>query len=402
MLTAYSIASNEAIANRVQRLFISPKFLSGLDDHHDAVVQTTVQQRFRSVLTTMKTRTPAATAKTSPKITKGAVLLETAEKNIKFCSNIRELKVVLPDQALTLPFKSLLKSLWHPESIAPRLKTLTLESPPVKLAEILGLSLYKLSNFMTNLEHLDITFSVDPMVSDASLATNFNFKPFFGIFKHKLNSLSTSGLLLPHLFDLYKNAPTFTTLRKLEIFVIVNVRDLFPLDQVSRCIVKHADTLEHLVLKPQARHPEGIFGSNNYLYLHWLTLRGTHSHQTFSSLVLPRLRIMELSLRVWVNWNIQSYPPLFPDFARVTPALRDLTITDAELAYSRLCELVDCLPTRNGRCTLEFLKLHADVLSPELLDLFAGKIPGLKFLELHLSVATENMAHRSPNQVCSA
>ena len=349
----------------------------------------------------MKTRAPAAT-KISPKLTKGAVLLETVEKNIKFCSNIRELKVVLRDQALTLPFKSLLKSLWHPESIAPRLKTLTLDSTPVKLAEILGLSLYKLSNFMTSLEHLNIVFSVDPMISNASLATNFNFKPFFGAFKHKLDSLSTSGLLLPHLFDLYKNVPTFTTLRKLEIFVIANVRDLFPLDQVSRCIVKHADTLEHLILKPQARHPEGILGSSNHLFLHWLTLPGTHSHQTFSSLVLPRVQIMELSLRdSWVNWNIQNHPVVFPDFARVTPALRELTITDAELPFSRLCELVNCLPTRNGRCTLELLKLHADVLSPELMDLFAEKMPGLKFLKLHLSVAAENfMAHSSPNQVC--
>lgn len=393
MLTAYS--RNEAIATRVKRLFISPKFLSGLEDHNDAVIKTTVQQRFRYVLTTMKTGTPTATAKTSPKVTKGASLLETAEKNITLCSNIRELKIVLRDQAFTLPFKSLLKSLWHQESIAPRLKTLSLDSTPVKLAEILGLSLYKLSNFMTSLEHLDITFSVDPTISDASLATNFNFKPFFGVFKHKLNSLSTSGLLLPHLFDLYKNVPTFTALRKLEIFVIANVRDLFPLDQVSRCIAKHADTLEHLVLNPQAGH-------RDYLFLHWLTLRGTHSHQTFSSLVLPHLQIMELSLRdSWANWNIQSHPAVFPDFARVAPALRDLTITDAELPFSRLCELVDCLPTRNdGRCTLERLKLHADVLSPELMDLFGGKMPDMRFLELHLSVATENMAHSSPNQVC--
>ena len=252
---------------------------------------------------------------------------------------------------------------------------------------------------MTSLEQLDITFSVDPMISDASLSTNFNFRPFFGVFKHKLNSLSTSGLLLPHLFDLYKNVPTFTTLRKLEIFVIANVRDFLPLDQISRCIVKHADTLEHLVLKPQARHPRGIL--NNYLFLHWLTLRGTHNHQIFSSLVLPRLRIIELGLHdSWVNWNIQNHPAVFPDFARVTPALRDLTITDAELSFSRLCELVDCLPTSNGRCTLELLKLHADVLSPELMNLFAGRMPDLKLLELHLSVATENMAHSSPNQVC--
>lgn len=348
----------------------------------------------------MKTGRPAAIAKTFPKVTNGAVLLETAEKNIKFCSNIRELKVVLRDQAFTHPFKSLLKSLWHPDSIAPRLKTLTLDSTPVKLAEILGLSLYKLSNFMTSIEHLDIAFSVDPMISDASLATNFNFKPFFGVFKHKLNSLSTSGLLLPHLFDLYKNVPTFTTLRKLEILVIANARDLFPLDQVSRCIVKHADTLEHLILKPQTGYTEGLFG-RNYLFLHWLTVRGNHGHQPFSSLVLPRLRIMELSLHdSWVNWNIQNHPAIFPDFARVTPALQDLTITDTELPFSRLCELVDCLPTRNGRCTLERLKLHADVLSPDLMDLFAFKMPDMKFLELHLSVATENMAQSFPNQVC--
>lgn len=400
-LHRFSQLQNEAIATRVQRLYIAPKFLSGLGNHHDAVVQTTVQQTFRSVLTTfMGTGKPAAGRNASPKVSQGTVLLATAEKNIRLCSNIRELKIVLRDQTLTCPFKSLLKSLWHPESIAPRLKTLTLESTPAKLAELLGLSLYKLSNFMTSLEHLDISFSVDPTISDASLATNFNFKPFFGVFKHKLNSLSTSGLLLPHLFDLYKNVPTFTALRKLEIYVIVNVRDLFPLNQVSRCIMKHANTLEHLVLKSQVRHLESIVGNSNSVFIDWLTLRGNnHGHQTFSSLVLPHLRIMELGLRdTWVYWNIPSFPVVFPDFARVTPALRELTIADAELPFSRLCELVDCLPTRNGQCTLELLKFHTDMLSPELMDLLAGKVPGLKSLELHLSVATETMAHGSPIQ----
>jgi len=83
-------------------------------------------------------------------------------------------------------------------------------------------------------------------------------------------------------------------------------------------------------------------------------------------------------------WDVQSYPVIFPDFARVAPMLRDLRIIDSEL---RVCELVD-LPTSDGRCTLERFKLHTNLLSPDLVE----KMPDLKFLELHLSVTTDNMA----------
>jgi hypothetical protein len=83
-------------------------------------------------------------------------ILQLVEKGIKLCPNLQSFTVVLHDHMLTIPFISFLKSLWKPDSIGPRLRTLHMDMTLAKIPAFLQ-PLISPQKVLPNLE----IFSID-------------------------------------------------------------------------------------------------------------------------------------------------------------------------------------------------------------------------------------------------
>lgn len=315
--------------------------------------------------------------------TSSDILLFTAQRTISLCSNIRELDIILNvrNSHLTSSFESFFRSLWQPGSILPRIRRLTIDASPYELSHLV-LPMHPFSHLWTNLEDLDLT--IHPYHESLNL-NHLLLSTFLDGLKNKLHSFTLSGLMDPYVADVLNACPDFTRLSNFELHSIFNIQNMQQVQQLNLFLEAHSKTLENITLNPQIRTDSLNF--SNYSYIHWLTFVGAdHARgQTFSQVSLPQLKNLELGYGYrWINGPVY-HRVVFPDLKCITPNLTTLTIIHTELSLDRVSELLPLLPRRNGVCSLEFLSLSIDILSPELVDLLSVTLVGLRSLTLRLS-----------------
>lgn len=325
-------------------------------------------------------------------------ILEAAKKAVWSCPNLREITIILHDHALTPLFMSFFDSVWSSDSLGSQLQKLTIDTTVVKLPQVLN-PIIKRSCALLSLVEFDLNISIsriDESRTDWHLAKEV-IHSFVTEFRNKLTTFSFSSLVLCNLADLFEVFPRLPNLKKLEFHGIFNTRTFPHTDGFTEFISKHASHLNHLVIKPQARHLSLNSSDNTYSF--WVNednmehrSEGQHS---FSHIVLPKLKVLNVGLRdrqmLWPQWQTATYEvrnqSLLPDLSRVTPRLKTLIITDISLTYLRISALVKSLQQEGG-CGLEELSFICDSIFPQLFDLLSKNLPRLKSLTVRFVYTT--------------
>ncbi|PPQ77843.1 hypothetical protein CVT25_015337 [Psilocybe cyanescens] len=322
-----------------------------------------------------------------------AQLFSIARHTLKSCCNIRDLELVVNDASLQPCFMSFLKSLWHSESIGPRIRKLDIKATAVNLSALFELmSVYRLSYPLINIENLDLSFChLHPYIDDGTI-NYFHIASFLSALEPSLLSFTVSGYLHPHLLGLLKVSSTFTRLQKLELHSIFNIQDLQQVAPLDKFIARHAETLEHIIIDPQTRESGSDLSSR--LFVQWLS-----NDAAFSQQQLSNLRILELAYHHhWAYPYSHLSTSMFPNLNQISPNLTTLFIARIELHFDTIADLLARVPRQNGVCSIRSLKLHIDILTPKLMDLLTRNLPYLNSLEMHVSCASEHLEDSAPEQ----
>ena len=329
-------------------------------------------------------------------------ILEAAKKAVRSCPNLREITIVIHDHALTPLFMSFLDSLWASDALGAQLRKLTIDTTVAKLPQLLD-PIIKRAWALLSLVEFDLNLSIsriDETPSEWQLAQDAIYASLFG-FRYRLTSLSFSSLILCNLADLFKTFPRLPNLKKLEFRGIFNAKTFPHTDGFTEFISRHASHLNHLVIKPQARHLSVNSSDNTYSF--WVNedniKHRSDGQHSFSHIVLPKLKVLNVGLRdrqmLWPEWQTATYESrnqsLLPNLSRVTPRLKKLIITDISLSYIRISALVKSLQQEGG-CGLEELNFICDSIFPQLFDLLSTNLPHLKALTVRF-VYTASRPH---------
>ena len=325
-------------------------------------------------------------------------ILQLVEKAIKLCPNLQDLTVVLHDHMLTIPFISFLGSLWKPDSIGPRLRTLHMDMTLAKIPAFLQ-HLIIPQKVLPNLEIFSIDlapsrFEAIPDPAEEATSNSYralvSLRSFFSLFRDSLTSISISTHNAHDFRTLVTYLPLhFPNLKRFEVFTIFKVfaHQTVPL---FKFLNEHSRQLENLTIKPYPRQTS--FNQTDEWYAIWVrpsppdTLAGSGIFATgFGGLVLPKLQYLDIGLRkrridnlpYWGNPSVHA--KMVPDLNVLAPNLRSLVLSDAALSFERILDLVDSVG--DGGCSgLESIDFVAMTLSPHVFDLFSSKVPRLKML----------------------
>jgi hypothetical protein len=326
-------------------------------------------------------------------------ILQLAERAIKLCPNLQDLTVVLHDHMLTIPFISFLKSLWKPDSVGPRLRTLRMDMTLAKIPPFLK-PLISPKKVLPNLEFFSIDLApsrFDAIPNRAEEATSNSYRAlvslrsFFSLSRDSLTSISISTHS-PHDFrTLITYLPLrFPNLKRFEVLTIfkVSAHQTAPL---FKFLNEHSGQLENLTIKPYPRQTS--FSITDQWYAIWVSpmppdtlIAGDIFATGFAKLVLPKLQYLDIGLRerrihnlpLWTNPNMRA--KLLPDLNVLAPNLRRLVLSDVALSFERINDLVSAIGDGGSGGGLESIDLVVTTLSPHLFDLFSAKVPWLKML----------------------
>jgi len=406
------------IAKRVKRFLIRPTFLPPIDSDeaessaHSSRTRLTSKKRLLSHFHRLKYNRPKfgrPTEGLDPKHTSAQApttgdILQLAEKAIKLCPNLQDLTVVLHDHMLTTPFISFLKSLWKPDSIGPRLRTLRMDMTLAKIPSFLK-PLISPQKVLHNLEIFSIDLApsrFDAIPNRAEEATSNSYRAlvslrsFFSLFRDSLTSISISTHSAHDFRTLITYLPLrFPNLKKFEVLTIfkVSAHQTAPL---FKFLDEHSGQLENLTIKPYPRQTS--FSHTDDWYAIWIspsppgTLVGGSFLTGFSRLVLPKLQCLDIGLRERRTHNLPHWPnpslnaKLLPDLNVFASNLRSLVLSEIALSFERISDLVDSIGDGGNTGGLESIDLVATTLSPHIFDLFSAKLPRLKKLTVEYRV----------------
>ncbi|KAJ7789089.1 hypothetical protein B0H14DRAFT_3892070 [Mycena olivaceomarginata] len=137
---------------------------------------------------------------------------------------------------------------------------------------------------------------------------------------------------------------------------------------LGKFLDRHRQSLQHLALRATEFSGDGLMPAEDPLS-EWI-------NDALSFVAGPvKLRSLEASLTLF---PVEAAAMVLGRFART---LHTLTLTGRHLPYDRVDELLSAV-RRAGAGHLHSLRLGAVTLSPELIDLLAEKLPGLRQLEL--------------------
>ncbi|KAJ7173641.1 hypothetical protein C8R46DRAFT_1256012 [Mycena filopes] len=137
---------------------------------------------------------------------------------------------------------------------------------------------------------------------------------------------------------------------------------------LGKFLDRHRQSLSHLVLRATELSGDGLIPAEDPL-CEWI-------NDALSFVTGPvKLRTLEASLTLF---PIEAAAMCLGRFART---LHSLTLTGRHLPYDRVEELLGAV-RRAGAGRLHTLRIGGVTLSPELVDLLAEKLPGLRRLEL--------------------
>lgn len=327
-------------------------------------------------------------------------ILQLVEKAIKLCPNLQDLTVVLHDHMLTIAFISFLESLWKPDSVGPRLRTLHMDMTLAKIPAFLQ-PLITPQKVLPNLENFSIDlapsrFEAIPNPAEEATSNSYralvSLRSFFSLFRDSLTSISISTHSAHDFKTLITYLPShFPNLKRFEVLTIFKVfaHQTVPL---FKFLDEHSGQLENLTIKPYPRQTS--FSQTDEWYAIWVspsspnTPVGGDSFATgFGKLVFPKLQYLDIGLRkrrihnlpgpFWGHPSVNA--KLVPDLNVLAPNLRSLVLSDAALSFERILDLVDSIG--DGGCRgLETIDFVAMTLSPHVFDLFSSKLPRLKML----------------------
>ena len=332
-------------------------------------------------------------------------ILQTGKKAFKLCSNIQDLTVVLHDHRFTPPFLSFLNSLWREDSIGPRLRILhlhiTLSKLPIFLKPLLESPV-----ILRNLEAFSIDFApsrfdVSPHRGHHKYAARHSYRAltplrsFTWSLKDSLTSISISTHSARDFATFLTGLPPhFSNLKKVELFTIFCL-STYQIAPLFRFLSKHSNQLEELTIKPCPRQTS--FNHSDDSYAAWISGWALNG---FGTLVFPQLKIFDAGLREyprnhpgWTNPNPNAKP--LPGLGILAPNLRKLVLTNLALSFERIDDLVSTLG--HG---LEGIEFVAAVLSPQLFDLLASKVPSLKMLAVEYK-AISDVEHNTEDRNAS-
>jgi hypothetical protein len=329
-------------------------------------------------------------------------ILQSGEKALKLCSNILDLTVVLHDHRLTPPFVSFLDSLWRADSIGPRLRILhlhmTLSKLPIFLKPLLNSPAILRNLEVFSIDFAPSRFDVPPDRGHHKYAARHSYRAlaplrsFAWSLKDSLTAISISTHNA-HEFTTFLTGlpPHFPNLKKVELFTIFSLSacQIAPLFQF---LSKHSNQLEELTIKPYPRQTS--FKHSDDSYAAWIS---DSTPNRFGTLVFPKLKIFDAGLREppknrpgWTNPNPNAKP--LPGLGILAPNLRKLVVTDLALSFERIDDLVSTLGPG-----LESIEFVTTVLSPQLFDLLASKVPSLEMLAVEYK-AISDVRHNTENR----
>ena len=405
------------IAKRVKRFLIRPTFLPPMDSDeaessaHSSRNRLTSKRRLLSHFNRLKYNRPEFERPTTfAQAPTTGDILQLAEKAIKLCPNLQDLTVVLHDHMLTTPFISFLKSLWKPDSIGPRLRTLRMDMTFAKIPTFLK-PLIRPQKVLHNLEILSIDLApsrFDAIPNRAEEATSNSYRAlvslrsFFSLFRDSLTSISISTHSAHDFRTLITYLPLrFPNLKKFEVLTVfkVSAHQTAPL---FKFLNEHSEQLENLTIKPYPRQTSFSHTDDDDWYAIWIspsppgTLVGGNFVIGFTRLILPKLQCLDIGLRERRSHNPLHWPnptlnaKLLPDFNVFAPNLRSLVLSDVALSFERISDLVDSIGDGGSAGGLESVDLVATALSPHIFDLFSAKLPWLKRLTVEYQVLSDN------------
>jgi hypothetical protein len=321
-------------------------------------------------------------------------ILQSGKKALKLCSNIQDLTVVLHDHRLTPPFVSFLNSLWKADSIGPRLRTLHLHMTLSKLPIFLK-PLPNSPVILHNLEAFSIDFApsrfdLSPYhdhYKDAARDSYRELTPlrtFAWWLKYSLTAISISTHNAHHFASFLTDLPPhFPNLKKVELFTIFSLTSC-QITPIFQFLSKHSNQLEELTIKPYPRQTS--FNHSDDSYATWIS---DWAPNRFGTLIFPQLKIFDAGLHeypktrpMWTIPNPNAKP--LPNLGILAPNLRRLVMTDLALSFERINDLVSTLG--RGLQSIEFV---VTVLSPQLLDLLASKVPSLEMLAVEYKAISD-------------
>lgn len=319
-------------------------------------------------------------------------ILELARKSIKACPNLHEISLVLHDHELTPLFMMFLSSLWASDSIGPCLRTLSIDTTVAKLPTLLN-PIIKRAVSLPNLSAFNINISLSRFehnLHDWKAAIDVLAK-FLRTFTTSITSFTFSSLIDTNIDNVFAALPR---LEKLETFALLSVFNshCFPTTKyIHGFILRHADTLKMLNLKPRGRSVS--LNAPDKSYGDWIRGAGNNGgditipdkRPSFATLFLPNLHALDIGLhRTW-NQEPDDISFLLPSLTDICPNLTTLILTDFTLVPRSVLTLFQMLAASEGRRSVESITFTSLLLFPELFDSIARYLPNLKSLEINYS-----------------
>lgn len=250
-------------------------------------------------------------------------------------------------------------------AFSPSVLQLTLEISLEKTADLL-----RHTAALTNLEELDLFLRLDHVLP-AEAYEQILVDELAPAINRLHTSLQKLSLRLCEPLDI---SPLFDSLRYMPVLDCLSLS--IPMARphlghpsgLGKFLDRHRQTLRHLALRATELSGDGLMPTEDPLS-EWI-------NDALSFVTGPiKLRTLEASLTLF---PIEAAAMCLGRFGRT---LHSLTLTGRHLPYDRVDELLSAV-RRAGASRLLTLRLGAVTLSPELIDLFAEKLPTLRRLEL--------------------
>ncbi|KAF8876061.1 hypothetical protein BD779DRAFT_1561426 [Infundibulicybe gibba] len=373
MLRTFEQLQHPSIALRVHHLCIQRIFFSYIQNTPAqptarGYLPDVVLPRVMAWLGLGKRIMPGTVHDSTPELCPGVDLLRVATKIFAHCTRVQELTLVLKQQPTTPPLVSFFKTLWT--TIGHNLRILSLEVTSLHFDPQTMPSRFSIK--LDNLEELNISIALPTY----DISSSSNLLPLVSLAEHSIRSLSISSSDTVDLTPFFAGLGHIQFLQRLEIRMIFNQNSLALPQTLFGVLEAHKATLQHLVINP--RLPRGTLVSPHGASLgHWI-------EDMASSPRLPRLKTLEVGWKPYSNSSLGFLgEPLPPDLGRISVELKHLVLTDDFLT---LQEFLCCWMLRG--ILLESLKFNVVVLSPQLFDLLASKLPHLKSLDIKFARAS--------------
>ena len=307
------------------------------------------------------------------------VILTLALNAFRQCRNLRKVKIILHDLAVTPAFVTFLMSLLESDAIGPQLEDLSIDATVFKMSPLLR-ALAETTNHLTSLATVNIHLAISRF---SATTTNVeecidSIHDFYMVVRNQMTDLVLSVDTPYNISKFFGNCPTLPKLQKVTIVCPFKESILTSMSPLSHFLRLHSSTLLDLTivpysLHPTIHHPTGIYSS-------WL--RPERDLSLFK-LSFPALRKLDFTL---LDSDSATWPHTKKlSLGSLAPCLTELAIKNACLSDSGLNIIVDGLPKVDGVRTLTSLSVFMHGPTPLIFDNLSRRLPRLKSLTIQVS-----------------